>query len=86
MTALRKKKNAPLRIATKRFCTTCYIVRPPFASHCEDCDHCVRRFDHHCIYVNNCIGERNWWLFGIMTTLSMVMSAIFVGMTFVYLS
>jgi palmitoyltransferase len=27
--------------------------------HCIDCGKCVRTFDHHCPWINNCIGEKN---------------------------
>ena len=43
-----------------RECTTCKIIRPPKSSHCSHCDHCVKNFDHHCYFVGNCIGLRNW--------------------------
>mmetsp|Transcript_17651 Transcript_17651/g.49672 ORF Transcript_17651/g.49672 Transcript_17651/m.49672 type:complete len:340 (-) Transcript_17651:68-1087(-) len=42
-----------------RYCTRCEGFKPPRASHCKDCGRCVMRMDHHCPWVNNCIGFRN---------------------------
>mmetsp|Transcript_42916 Transcript_42916/g.142089 ORF Transcript_42916/g.142089 Transcript_42916/m.142089 type:complete len:568 (-) Transcript_42916:345-2048(-) len=44
-------------------CHTCHIARPLRSKHCGELKRCVSAFDHHCPYVHNTIGARNYALF-----------------------
>lgn len=44
-------------------CPECEVIRTPRSRHCNICKRCVDRFDHHCPWINNCVGIRNHTLF-----------------------
>ena len=43
------------------FCDYCrfYLRKTSYGSHCDLCDICIEKYDHHCIWTGHCIGKNN---------------------------
>ncbi|CAG9330227.1 unnamed protein product [Blepharisma stoltei] len=55
--------------AVNYLCTICKNYVTETSKHCGSCDRCVDRFDHHCKWLNNCIGKHNYKQFIILIVL-----------------
>ena len=56
------------------FCRYCRASVQLDSKHCWDCNKCVANFDHHCPWLNTCIGTRNyvWFYISIWSFLVML--------------
>ena len=44
----------------RKWCGHCSLFVNPRSWHCRQCQRCVINLDHHCKWLNNCVGEVNY--------------------------
>jgi hypothetical protein len=54
---------AEIPIHIPKLCTTCLVDKSHATTHCAQCNICVISLDHHCVFVNNCVGLGNRLVF-----------------------
>ncbi|CAD8053009.1 unnamed protein product [Paramecium primaurelia] len=53
------------------YCDICEAYVKENTKHCKHCNRCCQDFDHHCKWVNNCVGILNYKIFMMMITSTM---------------
>lgn len=78
---IEEKQNIALYInQTKKVCFECVKKKPRRSYHCEICKVCVEQYDHHCTWINNCVGKRNIARF-VIFIFFLILSLVLIGLT-----
>jgi len=70
-----------------QWCGVCQGYKAPRAHHCRKCARCVQKMDHHCPWINNCVGHFNhghFTAFLLTAVLGCAMSTVCLSMSLYY--
>ncbi|CAD8102541.1 unnamed protein product [Paramecium sonneborni] len=65
-------------------CPDCWVIKPQRSKHCEFCQKCVIVYDHHCPWINNCVGAKNLLYFYIYLISLMIIQIYSAGIIVFY--
>ena len=76
---IKESKEPPLKALIdkgknlKNYCPICYIEKDEkFITHCYVCNKCVFDFNHHCFWLNCCIGGKNKYYYFIFLLMNLI--------------
>merc|ERR1711948_137772 len=67
----------------KQVCVVCRARKQMRSHHCKECGRCVDRLDHHCPWINNCVGlgnQRSFYCFIVLLLFTIFMFYYVVGL------
>ena len=73
------------KIISYKYCYTCGIMRPNKSTHCHVCNNCVERLDHHCPWIGNCAGKRNYIYFFVFLALLNLLQILIIIFCFIHI-
>jgi hypothetical protein len=80
----RIRTGNPTSAENQIYCHLCETRVHSSSKHCTHCRKCIVRFDHHCKWLNTCIGAKNYGYFllvltsiGVLTSISLALSISF---------
>ena len=60
------------KIHINEYCPYCRVKKTSTVKHCHVCKKCVSGFDHHCNWIDNCVGEKNKIRFIIFVSITLL--------------
>ncbi|KAJ5605922.1 hypothetical protein N7510_008703 [Penicillium lagena] len=70
----------------ENFCVPCMARKPLRSKHCRRCARCVAKHDHHCPWIDNCVGANNIRHFVLYIVCLEIGIILFVQLTIAYIN
>lgn len=70
-------------IEKTHLCEICKTYKPPRCHHCSRCNRCFLKMDHHCIFLDVCIGFHNYKFFILFLVSNIVFVSFYIIVIFI---